>query len=280
MNKGIYNLIALLMISTFTSNTWGDEFVESKFNGLQLAWARAPSGKAEAETVVAPQPKQQVKPAATQPVKPATTVSTPPPAAKFVAPVEVAPVPVARSEYAPTFIGRQLPSFDWLIGVGFDGGGDDLGLVTYSDGRVASVQANSGIVLNMGGIVANGQNSAFSTQLSIAYKSGGPGLWNRDVNWTAIPLEVIEHYRSRSLRLGLGLSYQLNPQLKVSLPTASLSSKYNNAIGLIAQVGWMPVRKNYSIDLRYTAINYQLSGVPSAPRINGNVAGLYVTYYY
>ena len=107
MNKGIYNLIVLLMISTFTSNTWGDEFVESKFNGLQLAWARAPSGKAEAETVVAPNPKQQVKPAATQPVKPATTVSTPPPAAKFVAPVEVAPVPVAQPNYAPAFIGRQ-----------------------------------------------------------------------------------------------------------------------------------------------------------------------------
>ena len=103
------------------------------------------------------------------------------------------------------------------------------------------------------------------------------------MNWSAIPVEVLEHYRFNSLRMGLGISYQINPQLKVNIPSGSLNNKvdkYDNALGFVIQFSWVPVREHYSIDLRYTSIKFQLSETPSAPLVNGSVGGLYTTYYF
>lgn len=269
-----------------------------------------PVKSAPAKTAPAkPAPLAQPKAApAVQPKAPAAVVVPAPvaPAPAVKSTVPVAPVPVARPapvpapapvvKPAPAVIvkpesheathqpsrhtGRKAAEWEWLFGMGLDVGGEELGTVTYSDGSTASVKANTGLAFNAGTVIPNDDEGTFATQISIGYKTGGPRLWSMDVNWTAIPLEVIEFYRSGSVRMGGGISYQLNPQLKVNLPSASFISKYNNAIGLIAQIGWRPARENYSIDLRYTRINFQSSDVASAPLVDGSVGGLYLNYYY
>lgn len=186
--------------------------------------------------------------------------------------------PVLKSSAPPSPDYKH--SFEWVLGLGADFGGEELGTVYYSDGSSASVKANNGIELNAGFIISNGEDSAFSTQMTLGYKSGGPRVWNRDVNWTAVPVEVIEYYSSGNTHMGLGISYQINPQLNVSLPSVNFTNKYNNAIGLVAQIGWAPAREHYSIDLRYTAIKFQLSDVQNAPVVDGSVGGIYLNYYY
>ena len=289
MNNRAYKLTCLLVASTMSTSVWGAELNQNYFNGMQLAWTRVPSSSTEDAPVVTPKPKQ-VKPTVVKPAQPSVVIprpvtSTPskPTPTPLVTPT---PIPVTKPTQPPVaqkvqpHISKESQTFKWVIGLGVDLGGEKLGTVTYSDGSTAPVNANSGLSFNIGGVVPNGKNSGFSTQVTLGYKSGGPKIWNNDVNWSAISLEAIEHYGSNNFRMGLGVSYQINPQLKVNLPSSSSISKYNNAIGLIAQIGWIPVRENYSIDLRYTAIKFQSNDLPNSPSTNGSVAGLYASFYF
>jgi hypothetical protein len=278
MSKSTGNLMFLLLAAYLPMNSRGDELPLSHFNGMQLAWTSVTSTPAETD-IKSSKKSSAVKPAPAQapaPVnKPAQVIVSPAPATPAVKPAAT-----ARVKQVPSSDSRKHQAVQWMIGIGFDFGGDELGSVTYSDGSTASVKANNGIVVNIGTLISNGKDSAFSTQVSVGYKSGGPRLWNRDVNWSAIPIEIVEQYNSRNMRIGAGISYQLNPQLKVNVPTANFTTQYDNAIGLIAQIGWMPSKEHYSIDMRYTAIKFQVSGAPGTPLIDGNVGGLYLNYYY
>ena len=279
MRNRTLRLITLLIAAPYAMNLSGAEFTQVDFTGMQLAWVLVPSTTtSEKEAVVAkPKPKPAAAPTAT-PVQPPVAKPVPVPLSKPVqAPVsKPAQVVVAKPAQAP--LTKESQPIEWVIGLGMDFGGEELGKLYYTDGSSASVKANNGIAINAGAIIANGKNSPFSTQITLGYKFGGPRGDGGDVTWSAIPLEVIEYYRANNMRTGLGISYQIRPQLSVNLPASSYTDSYNNAIGFIAQVGWAPVREHYSIDLRYTSIKFQLSGVQDAPMVDGSVAGLYASY--
>ena len=180
----------------------------------------------------------------------------------------------------------ELPSGDthaenikWVIGAGLDFGGDKLGTVFFTNGDTADVRANQGVVLYAGAVIANGVDSPFETQLTIGYKFGGPSAKNGDVTWSSFPLEAIQLYRMNNFRMGLGLSYHMDPKLDVSMPNANFTDHFDDALGVVLQAGWMPAEAPYSVDLRYTVIQYKYSLAPSGvPDVDGNSLGLYGSY--
>lgn len=314
MSKRIGNLIYLLLAAFLSTNIWGDEIPLNQFKGMQLAWASVTSTTSEADLnkskKAAAEKSSTAKPLSPAEVKaatPATAKPTPVPVQVPVPiskPVQVLPsvtvTPPVKPAQAPLPAGasgvkpaapakvkqtsssesRKHQTFQWMIGLGFDMGGEELGTVTYADGSTASVKANNGVVINAGTLISNGRDSAFSTQLSVGYKSGGPRLWNGDVNWSAIPIEIVEQYNINNWRIGAGISYQLNPQLKVNVPASSFITKYDNALGFIVQIGWMPTNDHYSIDFRYTSIKFQVTDAPGTPLVGGNAGGMYLNYFY
>lgn len=300
-----FSLINLFIAATYAMNLSGAELTPVDFNGMQLAWVLLPSTTTSEEEAKLAKPKPKTKPKQAEaltikPIKTPATVPVPPPIAKPIqaATIKSAPevkpalVPPSKPVQAPVFKPAQpvvakpaqapatneAQPIEWIIGLGMDFGGEELGKLYYTDGSSASVKANNGIAIYAGGIIANGKNSPFSTQVTLGYKFGGPRGDGGDVTWSAIPLEVIEYYRASNLRTGLGISYQIRPQLSVNLPASSYTDTYNNAIGFIAQVGWAPVREHFSLDLRYTSVKFQLSDVPDAPMVDGSVVGLYASY--
>jgi len=289
--KYSFSWFVLLLGSTLAIDTFAADLTDSQFNGMQLAWVRVPSTPATQESTdttttqsTAPKPvkppvAQPVQSPVAQPVKPLEVKPVQAPVVQPIQQPEVKSVPAATSKPVQKSF-REKHALEWVFGVGADFGGEELGTVAYSDGTTASVKANNGVVFNAGCIIANGEASAFSTQMTLGYKTGGPRGWSREVNWSAFPFEVIEHYRLVNTRFGLGISYQINPQLSVSLPSSSFASKYNNAMGYIAQIGWVPVKEHYSIDLRYTIIKFQSSEMQNAPNVDGNVGGIYLNYHY
>jgi outer membrane biosynthesis protein TonB len=289
MRNRTFRLITLLFAATFSMSLSGAELTQVDFSGMQLAWVILPSSTTSEQGAGVAKPKSKSKP---KPAEVPTATPVQPPAGKSVPEVKPVPVPLSKPVQAPVAkpaqvvaakpalapLTKESQPIEWLIGLGMDFGGEELGKLYYTDGSSASVKANNGIAINAGAILANGKNSPFSTQITLGYKFGGPRGDGGDVTWSAIPLEVIEYYRESNLRMGLGISYQIKPQLSVSLPTSNYTDTYNNAIGYIAQIGWAPVREHYSIDLRYTSIKFQLSGVQDAPMVNGSVIGLYTSY--
>jgi hypothetical protein len=160
-----------------------------------------------------------------------------------------------------------------------DFGGDVLLNGTYTSGSTWEVRANQGLVLNGGIVMITG---AFETQATVGYKFGGPQAQNGSITWSTVPIELMEFYRTSNIRLGLGLVYQNSPKLDVSISGSASNGTYDydNALGMIAQIGWAPEKAPFSIDLRYTAAKYKRSNVTNATEINGNVAGLYMSYFF
>jgi len=299
MNKSGYSLICLLLASTHSTSLLAEESRLDDYAGMQLAWVFLPSTPTPKDTTVTTKPKPATQAPVVAPTQDAVTKPAPPPPTPPVQPAEVKPVqapvvtPVPKPVQAPVAVPAKRPvvspahppeaakarAVEWVIGLGMDVGGEELGKVYYTDGSSASVKANNGVALNLGAIVSNGKHSDFSTQFTLGYKIGGPrGAANGDVTWSAIPLEIIEYYRANRLRMGLGINYQIRPQLSVNLPATSYINKYKNAAGIIAQIGWAPPTGHYSVDLRYTSIKYQLSDVLDAPTVDGSVIGLYTSY--
>lgn len=293
MRNRAFSLITLFIAATYAMNLSGAELTQVDFNGMQLAWVLLPSTTTseEGEKLATPKSKPKPKPKPKQ-AEALTATPVQPPASKSVPEVKPVLIPLSKPVQAPVSKTAQVvvakpaqapatkesQPIEWIIGLGMDFGGEELGKLYYTDGSSASVKANNGIAIYAGGTIANGRSSPFSTQITLGYKFGGPRGDGGDVTWSAIPLEVIEFYRASNLRTGLGISYQINPQLSVNLPASSYTDTYNNAIGFIAQVGWTPVGEHYSIDLRYTSIKFQLSSVQDAPMVDGSVVGLYASY--
>lgn len=174
-------------------------------------------------------------------------------------------------------LAAQAAEFKGVVGLGIDFGGDTLVSGTYTDGSTYSVKANQGLTLNGGVVLVTG---AFETQATVGYKFGGPSAKNGSITFDVIPVELMEFYRVKNMRMGLGFSYHNSPKLAIDIPGTSATYKFDNAVGTVFQIGWAPEKNPYSIDLRYTAINYKQSNVTNAKDISGNSVGLYMSYFF
>jgi len=299
VSKPLQAILLLLISSSIEKPLSAEELTRDYFNGLQLAFVRKPAVPLEEEPVVQPKPIQTPAPAVKPvpqpaPVTPPVPAIKPTPATVIKPAQEVKPVvkqaPVvkpAQKEAAKTAppikpskaaASGSKQAVEWIIGIGYEMGGDTLGNLNFADGSSVPVKANEGLLLFAGVIFPTGSYPNFSTQVSLGYKYGGARGGGGGAIWTAIPLDVIEFYRMNDLRMGLGISYHLNPQLSVSVPGTSYVDKYDNALGLVAQIGWSPVREPYGIDLRYTSIKFQGNNVVGPASASGSVAGLYASY--
>jgi hypothetical protein len=176
------------------------------------------------------------------------------------------------------FINAEASEFKGVASIGWDLWGGDV--VATGTGNVCGnldVKANNGVVISAGGVVING---AFETQATVGYKHASPSGAAGSMVWDTIPLELLQFYRTGDLRMGLGVAYHVNSKLIVDVPGSAYSTYYNNALGGIVQLGWAPTTKAYSIDLRYTVIQYQQQNAVNIPDTNGNVLGIYVSYYF
>lgn len=178
---------------------------------------------------------------------------------------------------APGALTVQAAEFKGVVGIGLDFGGDTLATAVYSDGTTSEVKANNGFVLNGGAVMIN---DSYETQATVGYKFGGPTAQNGSITWDTVPIELIQFLRAGNVRLGLGFIYQINPKLTVDIPGSSYTINYDNALGTLAQIGWLPANMPFSIDLRYSAITYRQRNVSNAQETSGSVLGIYSSFFF
>jgi hypothetical protein len=171
----------------------------------------------------------------------------------------------------------QADEIKGVFEIGGDFGGDTLSTVVYKDGTTTDVKVNDSLVLNVGAVLVY---DAFETQATVGYKFSGPSAKDGTITWHAIPLELLEFYRVSAVRMGLGLSYNINPSLVIDVPGTRQTYNFENALGTVVQVEWAPVKETFSLALRYTFIQYKQSGVSNPREIGGNMVGMYVNHYF
>jgi outer membrane protein W len=178
----------------------------------------------------------------------------------------------------------------WDLGLSYDLGGDKLATVTV-DNNIGgnsnqTVRLGQGATFSVGGAFANDQAGQFETVGSIGFKTAGPRAENGKVTFTAFPFTLMQYYRPSDVRLGLGITYNLSPEYEADLSGGNENVKYDDALGLIAQIGWAPLSQRYSLDLRYTSIKFKANSanfngvnynVNNAPKFDGSSLGFNAT---
>jgi hypothetical protein len=169
------------------------------------------------------------------------------------------------------------------LGFGHDRGGEKIYVgQTNSLDPTNSAQyanANEGFMLTLGGAFTNDEAKQFETVASIGLKTSDPWAPYGDVSFKATPLTVMENYRMSDMRMGLGATYSINPKFTYKpsgVITDQFETNFDNALGLVAQIGWVPLGKRFGINLRYTSIKYSASNLNqkfdgSSFGINGSV---------
>ena len=140
-------------------------------------------------------------------------------------------------------------------------GGDKVGQFQYSDGSTPDVIAGGGLLLTAGGAFALLTRGAHSVDaqvnLGLKYRTIPPAS-NQDATWLRFPLEGLLFYRTPvGVRLGAGATVHLRNVLAASGEVLNDRVEFENTPGLLLQAEY--VRRNVAFDLRYTALQYEVS---------------------
>mgnify|MGYP002700549419 CR=1 FL=1 len=189
--------------------------------------------------------------------------------AKHLAALLIAATPSLALADLPTEAPAPQKKIDFLVGTGITFGGDDIAdvrVIDYDDDE-SSQDVSAGALLHLyTGINAYIPNSDFSVQTTIGYHVDGIFASNGSVEFTRYPLELIPYYNFDRIRIGLGLSYHLNPEFSGDNDARLGDREYDNALGLVASVE-VKLGSSFALGLHYTDIDYDLSKIE---RVNGD----------
>lgn len=146
--------------------------------------------------------------------------------------------------------------------LGGDYGGDRLLEFQYEDGSSPDVTAGGGISLTLGGVLEAWRSGGHGVdaQLSAGLKYRTiPAATNQEMTWLRVPVEGLVYYRAPSgFRIGAGPVVHLANALRASGEAAEGRVDFEPTPGALVQAEL--VRGNFVFDVRYTALNYEVSG--------------------
>lgn len=156
-----------------------------------------------------------------------------------------------------------------MLKVGADFGGDELVTVTFTNGDTRTIHANDGLFLGGGVSILNDERDV-EAEISLSFKFDTINASNGEVTWSRWPLDALLFYRLPSMRVGGGLTYHINPELKGSGVVGNVFDKYDNALGFIVQADYS-ISERHHIGVRYTGIEYKLNapGLQGTAKSNG-----------
>ena len=160
-----------------------------------------------------------------------------------------------------------------LARLGADFGGDTLVVGPFTTGTSAKIKANEGVYLGGGMSILNDAKK-LSLDLAATWKYTSIEAVNQTFEFTRFPLEVLGFYHfsdAEGVRIGGGLSYQLNPKFKADGNLRNGTANFDNAAGYVIKIDY--TRKHLNFGARYTAAKYEISGAQAA---TGNGPGLFV----
>ncbi|MDH4188935.1 MAG: hypothetical protein OEW21_01845 [Betaproteobacteria bacterium] len=159
-----------------------------------------------------------------------------------------------------------------MFKVGADFGGDKLATATFSNGQVQDIRANDGFFIGGGASILNDQRD-LEAEISLTVKVDSIKASNGELVWSRTPIDALFFHRIPGARVGGGLTYHLGPELKGSGAAGNIFTKFDNALGVIAQ-GDYSISEQHQLGLRYTRLTYKTRGVTPQASAKSNGLGL------
>lgn len=163
-----------------------------------------------------------------------------------------------------------------IVGMGFQGGGEKLLTVYFTDGSDEDIKANGGVSFSAG--VSYDLSSQYLVQSLIGYQSDTANAENGDVAWSSFPWETSLLARLDRFLVGGGIIFQLNPELTSSgVVSLGQDLNFDNAMGTQLQAAWTTEPNNgreFQIGLHYQMIDFKYEGTT----FDGDTLGLFLRY--
>lgn len=160
-----------------------------------------------------------------------------------------------------------------LLEAGLHIGGDKLATVNFLDGESQSMDAGGMISLAAG--LKSEIVKGLELRTTIGIKFDNITASNGEVDFTRFPVNAMLVKKGEVFSIGIGATYHLNPEFKASGFTGGYTASYNNALGFIAEVDYALNEKAY-LGLKATAIDYEINGIFTSTKINGNSIGVVI----
>ena len=140
-----------------------------------------------------------------------------------------------------------------IIELGFYLGAEDLSSARFVSGTTENVEAGGLLDFNLGAV--RSLSPHHELQATLGFRFDGVNGTRGNVSWSRWVVEGKYFYRLGRSRMGLGLSYHVNPNFEINLdayPTTTIN--FDNALGAVAEWDYMS-RQTY-FGLKYTLIDY------------------------
>ncbi|HUG22880.1 outer membrane beta-barrel protein [Piscinibacter sp.] len=167
--------------------------------------------------------------------------------------------------------------FKFLLGAGLTFGGDTLVTVQFDDGHSEDVDGGGLVHLYAGAEYRLG--TAVSLQATLGYHVDNSTGSNGSVRFSRMPVDLLAHYHvNDQVRLGAGVQFVNNPELKGSGDASDVNVKFDSATGTILEGEYL-FSPSAGVKLRYVAEKFKLSGGGGA-EADGNHFGIMLNYYF
>jgi hypothetical protein len=139
--------------------------------------------------------------------------------------------------------------------LGAEMGGEKVIEFEYADGSTPEMTAGGGLLLSVGAALE--VFKAVDAQVNAGWKYRTiPEAENQDASWNRFPVEALLFYRTPlGLRLGGGATVHLGNVLEASGDVLNSRTEFKTKPGFLFQAEY--VKRNFSFDLRYTALKYE-----------------------
>jgi hypothetical protein len=149
------------------------------------------------------------------------------------------------------------------VKIGYEAGGDELVIATFTSGSTENVKAGTGVLGGIGVSLLN-EAKSFEIETTIGVKADFINAKNGDVTWVRYPVDLLAFYRFWKLRVGGGITYHLNPKVTSSGAAAGVNQSYDAALGYVVQADFLfsgaEESKGAYLGVRFTGMDYDLKG--------------------
>lgn len=166
--------------------------------------------------------------------------------------------------------------------IGFDGGGDELGIPTITD---KEIDAGSGMTLEVGFVdskdktVSSGRSTELSFGGKIAHRSVSDSITSEDaILFGRLSLNAAHFLHNGNWRFGAGVTYHFANTLFSDIDEETeKESDFDGAAGFTLQIDRMFYNGLYRVGVKGTSIEYKSD---DAPDVDGSSIGFYAGMYF
>ena len=164
---------------------------------------------------------------------------------------------------------EETDYIELVFQVGLSFGGDTIQKVPYVDDTGnpsghSNINAGEKLYIS-GGLVFKTLPTVvdwLETQVTIGYwaDTASDRTENRsDLKWRRTPVEALQFVKFKRFRIGGGVTWHLNPELKGSGSVSQVNVEADDETGFVVETDYFFYKKAY-VSIKYTDIEYEIAG--------------------